>query len=320
MKIASLFSGYDSALIALEHLNISYELMFWSEIDPIAITAHNNILPGYKDKNIGDITSSIIPNTKLDILVYTPPCQDLSRAGKKNGATKGSNTRSSLLWEAEKIIKATTPGTLIMEEVPTLLSVFRDTLKDWCNSLAKLGYTSIPVVFNTADFGIPHYRKRLYLISTLDRPPQLELLIQKNNPKPITDFLDPLEHTPNNLWINKDIPNIRIKEGKNERPIILGYSRNYTHPERSNYHQKKLVSTITTKNCYPPTTLLYFDKHKIRRLSHIERARLQGLSDADITKLFNNLSPTSCNKLIGNALSINVIKNILKIIHHEKDN
>lgn len=314
MKIASLFSGYDSALIALEHLNISYELSFWSDIDPIAITAHNNIFPGFKDKNIGDIKSCIIPNTKLDILVYTPPCQDLSRIGKMQGAKKGSNTRSSLLWESEKIIRATMPETLILEEVPTLLSVFKDTLKEWIDTLAKLGYTSIPVVLNTAELGIPQNRKRLYLLSTLDRPPQLELLIQKSKPKPITDFLDPPEHIPKNLWINKDVLNIRIEDKKKERPIILGFSKNYAHPERSNYHQKKLISTILTKNDYPTTALLYYDKDKIRRLSHTERARLQGLSDADITKLFNNLTPTSCNKLIGNALSINVIQNILKIM------
>lgn len=314
MKIASLFSGYDSALIALEHLDISYELMFWSEIDKTAIAAHNNYFPKHKEKNIGDITNCTIANINLDILVYTPPCQDLSRSGNMGGAKKGSNTRSSLLWESEKIIRATMPKTLIMEEVPTLLSVFKETLKEWINTLAKLGYTSIPVVLDTADYGIPQSRKRLYLISTLYTPPPLELLIQKSKPRPITEFLDPPENIPNNLWINKDVLNIRIEDEKNERPIILGFSRHYTHPERSNYHSKKLVSTITTKNSYPPTALLYYDEHKIRRLSHIERARLQGLSDADIIKLFNNLTPTSCNKLIGNALSINVIQNILKII------
>lgn len=313
MKIASLFSGYDSALIALEHLNISYELAFWSEIDKTAITAHNNYFPNYKEKNIGDIINFTTANTKLDLLVYTPPCQDLSRAGRMKGANKGSNTRSSLLWESEKVIRATTPKILIMEEVPTLLSTFKDTIQQWIKSLEKIGYTSIPAILNTADFGIPQNRKRLYLISSIDTPPHIELLIQKRKPKPIIEFLDNLEEIPENLWLKKEIKNLLIQD-KQETPIILGPSKYCSDKTMNNYHSKNLVNTITTHNDYPDTSLIFYSQNKIRRLSHIERARLQGLADEDIKKLFKNLTPTSCNKLIGNALSINVITEILKIL------
>lgn len=81
LKLISLFSGYDSPLLALDNINQDYDLIYWSEIDPYAILAHNIAHPAYQDRNIGDITTATPPSTKADILFYSSPCQDFSRAG-----------------------------------------------------------------------------------------------------------------------------------------------------------------------------------------------------------------------------------------------
>ena len=99
MKVISLFSGYDSPLIALHRLGINYDLIGWSEIEPHAIAAHNALFPQWTKRNLGDIRN--INWNKIqsaDLLFYSSPCQDVSLNGKRAGAAPGGNTRSSLLW------------------------------------------------------------------------------------------------------------------------------------------------------------------------------------------------------------------------------
>jgi DNA (cytosine-5)-methyltransferase 1 len=54
------------------------------------------------------------------IMTYSFPCQDLSVAGKQKGMSKGSGTRSGMLWEVERLLDETEhfPQILLMENVP----------------------------------------------------------------------------------------------------------------------------------------------------------------------------------------------------------
>lgn len=57
-------------------------------------------------------------------MTYSFPCQDLSLAGRQAGMRKGSNTRSGLLWEVERLLQESIdnnlelPDVLLMENVP----------------------------------------------------------------------------------------------------------------------------------------------------------------------------------------------------------
>lgn len=58
-----------------------------------------------RNKNYGSITEikgDALPD--IDLLIYSFPCQDLSTGGKTLGMSKGSGTRSGLLWEVERIL------------------------------------------------------------------------------------------------------------------------------------------------------------------------------------------------------------------------
>ena len=66
----------------------------------------NLYLANVRSKNYGSITEikgKDLP--EMDLLVYSFPCQDLSTGGKTLGMSKGSGTRSGLLWEIERILK-----------------------------------------------------------------------------------------------------------------------------------------------------------------------------------------------------------------------
>lgn len=107
------------------------------------------------------------------IMWYSFPCQDLSLAGKLQGAEDNS-TRSGLLWEIDRILKELKtnklelPQTLIMENVPNLLSPrFKKEFEKWEYELTKLGYSNFIKVMNGSDYGIPQIRKRVFMVSIL---------------------------------------------------------------------------------------------------------------------------------------------------------
>lgn len=170
VKVFTAFSGYDSQCLALNRANIDYELVGWSEIDKFAIQAHNALFPQWTDRNYGDISKidwNLVPD--FDFFTYSSPCQDFSNAGKMRGGEKGSGTRSSLLWECEKAIRAKMPKYLLMENVANLVSKkFIGTFQNWLNVLSELGYTNYWQVLNAKDYGVPQNRKRVFVVSILN--------------------------------------------------------------------------------------------------------------------------------------------------------
>ena len=95
-------------------------------------------------------------------------CQDISVAGKGKGFEKGSGTRSGLLWECEKVIRAKKPKYLLMENVKNLVSKkFLPGFEEWLTALEELGYTNYWQVLNAKDYGIPQNRERVFCVSIL---------------------------------------------------------------------------------------------------------------------------------------------------------
>lgn len=86
------------------------------------------------------------------------------------GFSKGSGTRSGLLWEVERILDECEelPQVLLLENVPLLLS--KKNLPDfyqWQSKLESLGYTNYTKILNSKDYGIPQNRARVFMISLL---------------------------------------------------------------------------------------------------------------------------------------------------------
>jgi DNA (cytosine-5)-methyltransferase 1 len=150
--------------------DFDYELIGWSEIDKYAIQAHNAVYPQYSQCNYGDITKidwEQVPD--FDLFTYSSPCQDFSQAGKQQGGTKGSGTRSSLLWECEKAIINKRPKYLLMENVPALVSSkFIKLFNAWQKTLEGYGYRNFGKVLNAKDYGVPQNRERIFLLSIRD--------------------------------------------------------------------------------------------------------------------------------------------------------
>ena len=94
-------------------------------------------------------------------------------AGKGAGMSKGSGTRSGMLWQVERILEEckelnTLPQVLIMENVPQVHS--KKNMPDfqlWLDKLKELGYSNYYQDLNAKDYGIPQNRKRTFMVSIL---------------------------------------------------------------------------------------------------------------------------------------------------------
>lgn len=167
IKVFEAFSGIGTQRMALRNLGIEHEVVAIAEIDKYALKSYEAI---HGDcPNLGDI-SKIDPNTipDHDLFTYSFPCQDISVAGKGKGFEKGSGTRSGLLWECEKVIRAKKPKYLLMENVKNIVSKkFKPGFEEWLKALEEIGYTNYYSVLNAKDFGIPQNRERVFCVSIL---------------------------------------------------------------------------------------------------------------------------------------------------------
>lgn len=93
------------------------------------------------------------------------PCQDLSVAGKRAGL---AGKRSGLFWEICRIIDETRSQTVILENVPGLLS--SNNGKDMAvviEALVERGYRVGWRVLDAQHFGVPQRRRRVFIVASL---------------------------------------------------------------------------------------------------------------------------------------------------------
>lgn len=178
IRLISLFSGYDSQAMALRNIGADFEHYRAYEIDKYAIASLNAIHGTNFEPtdicNVGGSDLGIVDKDKYTyIMTYSFPCTDISVAGQQKGMAKGSGTRSSLLWEVERILNElnetdSLPQVLLMENVTAIHSeVNKPHYQTWIEFLKGLGYSNYGQDLNGADFGIPQHRERIFLLSIL---------------------------------------------------------------------------------------------------------------------------------------------------------
>lgn len=172
IRLISLFSYYDSQKLAFNYLGIDVEHYRAVEFDKYAIQSlndiHNTNFSTIDITKIEGIDLGIIETNKYTyVITYSFPCQDLSLAGKRAGMEKGSQTRSGLLWEVERLLNEVDnlPQVLIMENVLQVLSA--NGWREWVAFLESKGYSNYAEVLNAKNYGIPQNRKRCFMVSIL---------------------------------------------------------------------------------------------------------------------------------------------------------
>ena len=200
LRVGGFFSGIGAHHSAMERIKaqrpeIEFDIIFQCEIDAKTALAYD-IMHG-STRNLEDITTvhNIGGELAVDILFWTPPCQDISLAGKGAGNARGSGTRSALAFEVPRILANTQererPRYLVFEEVPMMISrKFMDSFQEILDDLTALGYQHTYGIMNAADYGVAQSRKRCFMISKLGGPaPKLPAPIPLT--KCLRDYLEP---------------------------------------------------------------------------------------------------------------------------------
>jgi DNA (cytosine-5)-methyltransferase 1 len=110
------------------------------------------------------ILSVIRPRKHVDVLIGGPSCQGVSPAGLRNPDDK----RNQMLLAFVRLVEELRPKWFVMENVPGLThSNNRELLAEILRLLSSIkGYEVAGDVLLAADYGVPQFRYRLFLIGT----------------------------------------------------------------------------------------------------------------------------------------------------------
>lgn len=175
IRLIELFAGVGSQAMALRDLCADFEHYRVVEFDRFAVSSYNAIHgTDFETTDIRNISGADLGICDVGkycyIMTYSFPCQDLSVAGKQKGMTKGSGTRSGLLWEVERLLNECSelPQVLLMENVPQVHSKANmSDFQKWIDFLESRGYSNYWKDLNAKDYGVAQNRLRTFVVSLL---------------------------------------------------------------------------------------------------------------------------------------------------------
>lgn len=169
VKFIDLFAGLGGIRIGFESAfrekGFDPVCVFSSEIKEYAIKAYKNY---FNDEEVaGDITQISAADIKdFDFLLAGFPCQPFSAAGLGLGF---EDTRGTLFFEIERILKEKQPYGFLLENVEGLINHDDGrTLSIIIDHLKKLNYYVSYRLIDSQFFGLAQSRKRVYIVGTKD--------------------------------------------------------------------------------------------------------------------------------------------------------
>lgn len=285
----------------------------------------------YKSKNTFDITRTTYENIakNIDIFTYSFPCQDLSIQGKRRGMSKESNSRSSLLWQIERILtelkdnfkQSEMPKYLLMENVASVINKNNiDQFNLWKESLNNLGYISQHYILNAKDFGSCQNRSRAFLISIRkDWKEKVNFKFptfttNQYQPMIIKDILQK-DYDPNlimeDILTNRHISEFRRTKSNIVRAIISNYTK--FNSENYVYCLDGIGPTLTATGANSRIKIM-LPNGQIRMLSNLENFLYMGFTKRDYERVNkpNLISNQKMTFLCGNSISVQVLEAIFK--------
>ncbi len=309
LNVLELFGGIGAIRKALIRKKIFHKTVDYVEIDKNCAKSYNALYgEEFEPKSIVDYHP---PDEKIDLLMHGSPCQDFSRSGLKKGGTKGSGTRSSLLFETIRIIEEMNikPKVVLWENVKGVLDRnLRTSFFHYLKEMERLGYENKYEILNAMEFGIPQKRERIFVVSILGNNSFDFAKLEKTQARDISEFL---EKDTSNLYEVRQESMLRYIRGK---------------PKNNNFRGRlkvidKFAYTISTKQVRIPNSgIIDLSNGKYRYLTERDSFRLMGFDDEDFNRL-KAIYPGRKGKLssilykqAGNSIVVNVLEAILREI------
>lgn len=308
-----LFAGIGGFRLALE--SFGAECVYSNEWDKYAQETYKM---NFGDTPFGDIrkvNEKNIPNH--DILCAGFPCQAFSISGKQQGF---EDSRGTLFFDVARIIKEKKPKIVFLENVKNFANHNNGkTLSVIKNIMLELGYNFQYDVLNSANYGIPQNRERIYIVCFRN-----DIKIKNFSfPKPfklnkfVEDFLLPNKEVKNLIINRKDliISNDSKINTNSSTTIRVGIVGKGSQGERI-YSPKGIAITLSAYGggIFAKTGGYLIDG-KTRKLHPRECARIMGFPDN--FKLHPNKN--QAYKQLGNSVVIDVLQLIIKKIKKAMD-
>lgn len=239
LRFIDVFAGIGGTRLGFE--SADFQCVFSSEWDP---HSRKTYAENFGELPHGDITKvdlTQIPD--FDVLVAGFPCQPFSSVGQRAGFDHP--TQGTLFFELVKILEQKKPVAFMFENVKGLLS--HDGGKTWMviqDTLDGLGYTITSEIINSADFGLPQMRERIYIVGF--RKDQISAEFQFPEPS----------HSNNWTGIGQFIEN-----GVSQGSISFHLQKSYIFKKDDGRPQ------IVTTDSINPVKTLVASYHKIQRLT-----------------------------------------------------
>lgn len=261
-------------------------------------------------KDIHEIKEEEIP--KHDILTAGFPCQAFSIAGKQLGF---DDERSNVFWKLIKIIKYHKPKVVIFENVKNLKNHDEGkTFKVIEDEIKKLKYYYKYKILNTCNVSnIPQNRERIYIVCFRNKEhcDKFEFPIEEDS-KLRLELKNILDKNVNDKYYYKDTLKVYNEINNN---VIKNISTNTIYQYRRYYvreNKNGICPTLTANmGSGGHNVPLIRDNKGVRKLTPKECFKLQGFPD---NYKLPKISDSGLYKLAGNAVSVPVVKKIVKNI------
>jgi DNA (cytosine-5)-methyltransferase 1 len=298
-KFIDLFAGIGGIRIAFE--NNKCKCVFSSEWDQFSKKTYFENFGHIPNGDITLISEKDVPDH--DILTGGFPCQPFSSIGKREGFSHP--TQGTLFFDIVRIIKEKKPKAFLLENVAGIFNHDKGrTLKLISETLEKeLKYKTNIKILNSADFGVPQVRKRVYIVGfseSIFNSDNFEFnWPNKNNDKVgIGQFI---EHHENGYAISKHLQNSYIYKVDDGKPQVVD--------KNSDIQVKTLVSTYHKVQRLTGTFVRDGDTG-LRLLSHNECKSIMGFPP----NFKFPVSRTQMYRQMGNSVAIPVVQKIAEEI------
>jgi len=295
-RFIDLFAGIGGIRIGLQQAG--GKCVFSSEWDEEAATSYQAY---FGEKPHGDITkieSESIPDH--DILAGGFPCQAFSIMGDKKGF---ADTRGTLFFEVERILRDKAPKAFILENVKNLVSHDgKRTFRVILQKLSSLGYHVHWRVLNALDFNLPQKRERVVIVGFKKNHPFVWPSPQENT-KTLALVLEPDDQVPAKYFASKKVA----------ESVAMRLKGKKTPPKPWICHENKAgnISPLPYSCALRAgASYNYLLVNGIRRLTPRENLRLQGFPDDFPTVV----SDSAIRKQAGNSVPVPMIAAVVKQI------
>ena len=165
IKYLDMYSGIGGFRSALDEVG-GFECVGYCEIDKFAKQAYETLYDTKGEMYFED-ARNICPDDlpDIDLICAGFPCQSFSLAGKQRGF---DDTRGTLFFEVARVAAAKRPALLYLENVQNMLSHDKGwTFETILEVLDDIGYDVSWTVLNSANFGVPQSRNRVFITGFL---------------------------------------------------------------------------------------------------------------------------------------------------------